>query len=83
MEAEIDQLRTQLQETKDNTAVIEASFSDSQQVFQRNLKELQEKAHMLSTALDREADEKSAANTELARLHSELEHNKKVRNNRL
>lgn len=78
LEADIDNLKTQLLETRENGQAIQNELTSTQQMFQNNLESFQEKVKMLGMALDREADEKTAANEELMRLRSELEQNKEV-----
>lgn len=51
----------------------ESSLYDSKTVFKSSLKELQEKAAMLSSALDREVEAKNDVTDELSRVRVEFE----------
>lgn len=66
-------MKAQLHEMKEHCLSSEASLVDCQQLFKTNLKELKEKANMLSTALEREVEAKSDVVDELAKVRSELE----------
>ena len=74
LEAEIDSLKAQLVDAKERGLSAESSLHDSQGVFKTNLKELKDKAAMLSSALDREVEAKNDVIDELSRVRAELEH---------
>ncbi len=73
LEAEVDSLKAQLGELKERSFSAESSLYDTQTMFKTNLKELQEKAAMLSSALDREVEAKNDVIDELSRVRTELQ----------
>lgn len=73
LESELDTVKAQLHEVKERSLSAETSLLDSRQVFKANLKELKDKAAMLSSALDREVEAKADAVDELTRVRGELD----------
>ena len=73
LEAEVDSLKAQLQELDEHRLATEASLLESKHVFDGNLKDIQEKASMLSAALDKEIEGKETALAELAELKARLD----------
>ena len=73
LEVELDTIKAQLHESKERSLLAETSLLDSQEAFKTNLRELQEKAAMLSNALDREVDAKADVADELTKVRAELD----------
>lgn len=73
LEVELDSVKAQLHEAKERSLLAETSLVDSQQAFKTNLRELQDKAAMLSSALDREVDAKADVADELTKVRAELD----------
>lgn len=73
LESELDSVKAQLQEMKERCFSAETNLQDCQQLFKTELKELKDKAQMLSTALEREMECKSDLQDELDKVHAELE----------
>lgn len=73
LEAELDSVKAELLATKERCVSAETNLMDSQFSFNTNLKELQEKAAMLGSALDREVEAKGCVVGELSRVRAELD----------
>ncbi len=73
LDTEVDSLKAQLAEAKERSLSAETSLYNSKGLFKTNLKELKEKAAMLSSALDREVEAKNDIMDELSRVRAELE----------
>ena len=73
LEAELDSVKAELLVTKERCVSAETNLLDSQFTFNTNLKELQEKAAMLGSALDREVEGKRGVVDELSRVRAELD----------
>ncbi len=72
-EGEVDAMKAQFHEVKDHGLIAETTLLETQQAFEVNLQELQKKAEMLTSALDKEVESKSHALGEAAVLRTKLE----------
>lgn len=72
LESEVESLRTQLHEMKQKERETETRYREMENHFENNLRELQEKATTLSSALDRESETKKTALKDLADVEFKL-----------
>lgn len=70
---ELESVRAQLHEVKEQNLAMDTTFADTQNSYKASLKELKEKAAMLSNALDKEVEAKADMVDELTKVRGELE----------